>query len=105
MRSGEIPKQARPSNLNIAGTVYPVKFWYQVLENTIRAIYEKEPQKFERVVREYPGYFSDDPARYKSNVGTYSFKSRFGRYQIRDMCLNIIKLVGWNEEVWCLTCE
>ena len=105
MRSGEIPKQARPSNLNIAGTVYPVKFWYQVLENTIRAIYEKEPQKFERVVREYPGYFSDDPARYKSNVGTYSFKSRFGRYQIRDMCLNIIRLVGWNEDVWCLTCE
>lgn len=105
MRQGEIPKQVRPSCLTVAGIEYPVKFWYQVLENTVRAIYEKEPQKFERIVREYPGYFSDDPGRYKSNVGTYSFKSRFGRYQIRDMCLNFVRIVGWNDEVWCLSCK
>ena len=105
MRQGEIPKQARPTILTVAGTNYPVKFWYQVLETTIRAIFEKEPQKFERILREYPGYFSDDPTRYKSTVGSYSFKSRFGRYQIRDMCLHLIRVVGWNEEVWCLTCE
>lgn len=105
MRQGEIPKQARPASLTVAGTTYQVKFWYQVLENTIKTIFEKEPQKFERIVREYSGYFSDDTARYKSVIGSYSFKSRFGRYQIRDMCLNIVRLVGWNEDVWCLTCE
>lgn len=105
MRQGEIPKQARPVSLSFAGNIYPVKFWYQVLENTVKTIFEKEPQKFERVVREYPGYFSDDPTRFKSGIGTYSYKSRFGRYQIRDMCLNIVRLVGWKEEIWCLTCE
>lgn len=105
MRQGEIPKKARPTALTIAGSTYSVKFWYQVLETTVRAIFEKEPQKFERIIREYPGYFSDDPGLYKSNVGSYSFKSRFGRYQIRDMCLNFVRIVGWSEELWCLTCE
>ena len=105
MRQGEIPKMARPTMLSLAGTTYEVKYWYQVLEHTVKIVYEKEPQKFDRIVREYPGYFSDDPSRFKSRIGLYSYKSRFGRYQIRDMCLNIIRLVGWNEEVWCLTCE
>ncbi|MBP7034448.1 MAG: DUF262 domain-containing protein [Methanospirillum sp.] len=105
MRQGEIPKMARPTMLTIAGSSHEVKYWYQVLEHTVQVVFEKEPQKFDRIVREYPGYFSDDPSRYKSRVGSYSYKSRFGRYQIRDMCLNIIRLVGWNEEVWCLTCE
>ncbi|HOJ95642.1 MAG TPA: DUF262 domain-containing protein [Methanospirillum sp.] len=105
MRQGEIPKMARPAVLTIAGSTYEVKYWYQVLEHTVKTVYEKEPQKFDRIVREYPGYFSDDPSRYKSRIGSYSYKSRFGRYQIRDMCLNIVRLVGWNEEVWCLTCE
>ena len=105
MRQGEIPKMARPTMLSLAGTTYEVKYWYQVLEHTVKIVFEKEPQKFDRIVREYPGYFSDDPSRFKSRIGSYSYKSRFGRYQIRDMCLNIIRLVGWNEEVWCLTCE
>ncbi len=105
MRQGEIPKMARPTMLTIAGSSHEVKYWYQVLEHTVQVVFEKEPQKFDRIVREYSGYFSDDSSRYKSRVGSYSYKSRFGRYQIRDMCLNIIRLVGWNEEVWCLTCE
>ncbi|NLV28260.1 MAG: DUF262 domain-containing protein [Methanomicrobiales archaeon] len=105
MRQGEIPKKLRPVVLTVAGTEYPVKFWYQVLETTIRVIYEKEPKKFDRIIREYPAYFSDDPSRYKSCVGSYSFKSRFGRYQIRDMCLNFVRIIGWSEELWCLSCE
>lgn len=105
MRQGEIPKIARPSVLTIAGSTCEVRYWYQVLEQTIKVIFEKEPLKLERIVREYPGFFSDDPSKFKSRVGPYSYKSRFGRYQIRDMCLNILRLVGWNEEVWCLTCE
>jgi hypothetical protein len=105
MRQGEIPKQVKPIMLSIMDNSYPVKFWYQVLEKTVHFIYEKEPQKFERIIREYSGFFSDDPTKFKSVIGHYSFKSRFGRYQIRDMCLNLIRLVGWKDEVWCLTCE
>lgn len=105
MRQGDIPKYVKPVNLSIMNNSYPVKFWYQVLEKTVLVIYEKEPKKFERVVREYSGFFSDDPKKYKSVIGHYSFKSRFGRYQIRDMCLNLIRLVGWKDEVWCLACE
>lgn len=105
MRQGEIPKQVRPTELEIQGGVYPVRYWYQVLETTVRVIYEKEPQKFDRIVREYSAFFSDDKTRFKSTIGPYSYKSRFGRYQIRDMCLTMVRLVGWNDEIWCLTCE
>ena len=105
MRQGEIPKHLKPAELSIMGISYQVKFWYQVLEKTVQTLYEKEPQKFERIVREYPGYFSDEPGRYKSTIGLFSYKSRFGRYQIRDMCLNLIRIVGWKDEVWCLKCE
>jgi capsid protein len=105
MRQGEIPKRARPVMVTVQGTAYPVKFWYQVLEQTVQAIFQKEPRKFERVIREYPSFFSEDPAQYKSVVGGYSYKSRFGRYQVRDMCLHMVLLVGWTEDSWCLTCE
>ncbi len=102
LRSGEIPKLAKPSRVIIQGTEYPVKFWYHVLEVTVRAIYEREPLKFERIVREWPGYFSEDPGMYKSSVGPYTFKSRFGRYQIRDMCVGMVRLIGWSDDSWSL---
>ena len=102
LRSGEIPKTAKPVQVIIQGTGYPVKYWYQVLEATVRAIYEGEPQKFERIVREWPGYFSEDPGMFKSVIGPYTFKSRFGRYQIRDMCMGMIRLIGWSDESWSL---
>jgi hypothetical protein len=102
LRSGEIPKLAKPSLVTIHGTEYPVKFWYQVLEVTVRTIYEYEPLKFERIIREWPGYFSRDPHAFQSSVGPYSFKSRFGRYQIRDMCIAMVRLIGWSDDSWSL---
>ena len=102
LRSGDIPKTAKPVQVIIQGSGHVVKYWYQVLEVTVRAIYEAEPQKFERIVREWPGYFSDDPSRFKSVVGSYTYKSRFGRYQIRDMCMSMIRLIGWNDDSWAL---
>ncbi|HWQ66435.1 MAG TPA: DUF262 domain-containing protein [Methanospirillum sp.] len=105
LRSGEIPRLVKPVEMIIGGRSYPVKYWYQVLELTVRDIYEQEPQKFDRIVREWPIYFSEDTTAFKSIVGPYSFKSRFGRYQIRDMCIAMIRLVGWSEETWCLVCE
>jgi len=102
LRSGEIQKSAKPALVEILGEIYPVKYWYQVLEVTIRVIYDREPQKFERVVREWPAYFSEEPGAFKSVVGPYRFKSRFGRYQIRDMCVQMIRLVGWSDSAWSL---
>jgi hypothetical protein len=102
MRYGDIPKSAKPVKVIILGTEYPVKYWYQVLEATVHALYDAEPQKFERIVREWPGYFSTDESAYKSVVGPYTFKSRFGRYQIRDMCIIMMRLIGLSEEAWVL---
>lgn len=102
MRSGEIPKSVKPVTVTILGKEYPVKYWYQVLEVTVQALYEAEPQKFDRIVREWPGYFSTDKDAYKSVVGQYTFKSRFGRYQIRDMCIIMIRLIGLSDESWAL---
>jgi len=102
LRTGEIPRNAKPVQVTIQGREYPVKYWYQVLETTVRAIYENEPSKFERIVREWPGYFSEETTMFKSVVGPYSFKSRFGRYQIRDMCMEMIRLIGWNDDFWSL---
>lgn len=102
LRFGDIPKTAKPVQVIIQGSGHKVKYWYQVLEVTVRAIYEAEPQKFERIVREWPGYFSDDKNQFKSVVGPYTFKSRFGRYQIRDMCIGMIRLIGWSDESWAL---
>lgn len=102
MRSGEIPKAAKPVSVTIRGEVYPVRYWYQVLEVTVNAVHDREPQKFDRILREWPGYFSDKQGTFKSSVGPYSFKSRFGRYQIRDMCVQMIRLMGWSDDSWSL---
>jgi uncharacterized protein with ParB-like and HNH nuclease domain len=102
LRTGEIRKSAKPATVEILGDAYQVKYWYQVLEVTIRVIYDREPQKFERIVREWPAYFSEEPGSFKSAVGPYRFKSRFGRYQIRDMCMEMVRLVGWSDSSWSL---
>jgi uncharacterized protein with ParB-like and HNH nuclease domain len=102
MRYGDIPRTVKPVNVVIREKAHPVKYWYQVLEVTVQMLYEAEPQKFERIVREWPGYFSEDPGAFKSGVGPYTFKSRFGRYQIRDMCIGMIRLIGWSDESWAL---
>jgi len=91
--------------MTIRGTEIPVKFWYQVLETTVSAAYYGEPVKFHRIIRKYQQYFSTDKNSYRSHIGVYSYHSRFGRYQVRDMCLDIIKTIGWNEEDWCLFCS
>ncbi|MBN1166498.1 MAG: DUF262 domain-containing protein [Methanospirillaceae archaeon] len=104
-RTGEIPKGYKPTCIIIRGTRVPVRYWYQVLEVTINAAYENEPVKFHRIVRKYQHYFSTDTKAYRSQVGVYSYHSRFGRYQVRDMCLDIIRTIGWNENEWCLLCS
>lgn len=104
-RTGEIPRSAKPVMVTIRGEQYPVKFWYQVLESTIKAIFTGENQKFDRIVREFHTFFSTNVSEYKSVIGEYSYKSRFGRYQIRDMCLSMVRLVGWSDDTWCLECE
>jgi uncharacterized protein with ParB-like and HNH nuclease domain len=102
LRSGDIPKTVKPEYVVILGDRYPVKYWYQVLEVTVCVLYDREPQKFERIVREWPAYFSEDPGSFKSSVGPYRFKSRFGRYQIRDMCVEMVRLIGWSDDSWSL---
>ncbi len=105
MRNGDISSKLRPAVVTINNIDYPVKYWYNVLEVTVLAIYESESLKFDRIIKEYPAYFSTNPDRYQSKIGDYSFKSRFGRYQVRNICLKMINLVGWSEEVWCLKCR
>ena len=67
MRQGEIPKIARPSVL-LTVQAQPVKsgFWCPGPGTNDKVIFEKEPQRLDRIVRNAPGYFSDDLSKFKS---------------------------------------
>ena len=83
----------------------PVRYWYEVLERTVETLYTYEERKFSRIPNHFPRIFSEDPTYHKCVIGRWSYQSRLGRYQIRDLCLQMLPIVGWNENDWCLICE
>ena len=102
LRVGDIPKHLHPVRVVIRGKEMPVRYWYQVLERTVEVLYEAEERKFPRIPEKYPRIFSEDPTFHKSAIGRWSYHSRLGRYQIRDLCLGMLEVVGWEREDWCL---
>ena len=105
LRVGDIPNHLRPVRVVIRGEEMPVRYWYQVLEWTVETLYAAERRKFPRVPERYPRIFSEDPTHFKSIIGKWSYQSRLGRYQIRDLCLGMLETLGWQKEDWCLVCE
>ena len=102
LRVGDIPKHLHPVRVIIRGKEMPVRYWYQVLERTVETLYEEEERKFPRIPEKYPRIFSEDPTYYKSTIGKWSYHSRLGRYQIRDLCLGMLEIIGWKKEDWRL---
>jgi hypothetical protein len=102
LRVGDIPKHLHPVSVTIRGKEMPVRYWYQVLERTVERLYETEERKFPRIPERYPRIFSEDPTYYKSAIGKWSYHSRLGRYQIRDLCLGMLEVLGWEKEDWRL---
>jgi hypothetical protein len=102
LRVGDIPKHLHPVSVTIRGKKMPVRYWYQVLERTVERLYEIEERKFPRIPERYPRTFSEDPTYYKSAIGRWSYHSRLGRYQIRDLCLGMLETLGWEKEDWRL---
>ena len=105
LRIGDIPKHLRPVRVVIRGEEFPVRYWYQVLEQTVETLYIAERRKFSRIPERYPRFFSEDPTYYKSVIGKWSYHSRLGRYQIRDLCIGMLETLGWEKEDWSLVCE
>jgi hypothetical protein len=105
LRIGDIPSHLHPVCVTIRGEEIPVRYWYQVLEWTVETLYAAEERKFPRIPERYPRIFSEDPIQYKSIIGMWSYHSRLGRYQIRDICLGMLETLGWQKEDWCLVCE
>jgi hypothetical protein len=105
LRVGDIANHLHPVRVVIRGQEMPVRYWYQVLEWTVETLYTAETRKFPRIPEHYPRIFSEDPTHYKSIIGKWSYHSRLGRYQIRDLCLGMLETLGWKKEDWCLVCE
>ena len=105
LRIGDIPNHLRPVRVVIRGEEMPVRYWYQVLEWTVETLYAAEIRKFPRIPERYPRIFSEETTEFKSIIGTWSYHSRLGRYQIRDLCLGMVEAIGWQKEDWCLVCE
>jgi len=102
LRVGDIAKHLHPVCVTIRGKEMSVRYWYQVLERTVETLYEAEERKFPRIPEKYPRIFSEDPTFHKSAIGRWSYHSRLGRYQIRDLCLGMLEILGWEKEDWCL---
>jgi len=102
LRVGDIPKHLHPVRVIIRGNEMPVRYWYQVLERTVETLYEAEERKFPRIPEKYPRFFTEDTTYYKSTIGKWSYHSRLGRYQIRDLCLGMLEIIGWEKEDWRL---
>jgi hypothetical protein len=105
LRVGDIPSHLHPLRVVIRGQEMPVRYWYQVLEWTVETLYAAEERKFPRIPERYPRIFSEDPTHFKSIIGKWSYHSRLGRYQIRDLCLGMLEALGWKKDDWCLVCE
>ena len=104
-RAGYIPNDLHLKSVVIRGKAMPVRYWHEVLERTVETLYACEERKFSRIPERFPHIFSKDPTYHKCVIGKWSYKSRLGRYQIRDLCLQMLPIVGWDENDWGLIFE
>jgi hypothetical protein len=94
---------SKPHALWILGQQFRVNAWRDVLETTLNALSEIEPEEFERAVQRYHRFLGKDPGRFRAHrqlkSGLY-FEVDLSSKEIYSLCMRIAEEMGLSNEDW-----
>lgn len=110
---GEESKQATgdvrgttPTNLIIWGQSYPVRYWADVLEQTLKIVADLDPEKLDVLISNYPRYINKN----KSSLGNSSrpvevasgifVNKNYNAENIRKFCMQAISTIELSSDDW-----
>ncbi|MBE9231792.1 DUF262 domain-containing protein [Cuspidothrix issatschenkoi LEGE 03284] len=92
-----------PKQLKIFGKEYPVKSWRDVLETTLNAIADLEPDKFKDIMEQFPRFISGDEKEFrdtrKLENGVFVNVNLSAR-DINTFCIKAIETAELSTEEW-----
>jgi uncharacterized protein with ParB-like and HNH nuclease domain len=93
----------RPSSLIIWGIEYAVKYWVDVLEQTVKSIADLAPEKLEVLIKAYPRFIGHHPQKFKrpSEVvsGLYVEKN-LSAESIQRFCMQAMQTIELTSDDW-----
>jgi hypothetical protein len=92
-----------PKQLKIFSKEYPVKSWRDVLETTLNAIIDLEPDKFKDIMEQFPRFISRDEKEFrdtrKLENGVFVNVNLSAR-DINTFCIKAIETAELSTEEW-----
>lgn len=98
----------KPRSLIIWGQEYPVRYWAEVLEQTVKSIAELAPDTINILIKEYPSFInrtkealpkSSQPRVVKIAEGIYLNKN-LSAEAIQRFCVQAIQTIGLTSDDW-----
>lgn len=96
----------RPVSLTIWGQVYPVRYWAEVLEQTVKTIAELAPEKLDVLVREYPRFINKNvyglgKSARVADIGKGLFINKnYSAENIQRFCIQAIETIELSVDDW-----
>lgn len=92
-----------PKILNILGQTIPVKSWRDVLEQTMNTIAELEPEKFDKLMQEFPRLIGKDQHKFRATRQLKNgifIEVNFSAKDIQSFCLKAIESIDLTNDDW-----
>lgn len=94
-----------PRRLSILGQVFSVESWRDVLEQTMNAIAEVEPEKFELLAEEFPRFVGRDKTKFRAmrELSNGAFvEVHLSAQDIQRFCLQAVEAIDLTTEDWII---
>jgi hypothetical protein len=92
-----------PTGLLILGQRFSVLTWREVAQITLETCNERDGERFEQVLAQFPRFVGHDPSRFRSSRQLASglfFETNLSATSIHRLCVQISELSGMSSEDW-----
>jgi uncharacterized protein with ParB-like and HNH nuclease domain len=96
----------RPQCLIIWGQEYPVKYWAEVLEQTVKTIADLAPEKLDVLIKEYPRFINSNPAKFGKSprvteiIPGIHINKNYSAESIQRFCVQAIETIELSADDW-----
>ncbi|HOW77267.1 MAG TPA: hypothetical protein PK959_15325, partial [Candidatus Competibacteraceae bacterium] len=93
----------KPESVTVWGTTFPVKNWREVLSTTLETLARTEPEKFAKVLDQYPHYIATSPQGFRGPkpLGNgYFIETNLAASSIHRFCQRAVATMGLPPGAW-----
>ena len=92
-----------PTGLVILGERFSVSTWREVAQITLETSHERDSERFEQVLAQFPRFVGHDPSRFRSSrqlANGLFFETNLSATSIHRLCVQVSELSGLSSEDW-----